>query len=222
MSIHNIQIKGIMVFAIAIDGHAASGKGTVAKGVAKFFGYSYLDTGLIYRALAQIALSKDRVKFSKKDLINVARSFRPEYLDLKNLRSDEVGNYASEIARYPEVRFELIKFQRNFVKESNGAVLDGRDIGTIILPNAQLKVFVTADLNIRARRRYNELYQKDKSIIFEKVLADLSKRDQQDSEREYAPLKISNDAHLIDTSELSIEASIAYVVNLVNSIKGKI
>ena len=221
-AIHKIQIKGIMVFAIAIDGHAASGKGTVAKGVAKFFGYSYLDTGLIYRALAQIALSKDRVKFSKKDLINVARSFRPEYLDLKNLRSDEVGNYASEIARYPEVRFELIKFQRNFVKESNGAVLDGRDIGTIILPNAQLKVFVTADLNIRARRRYNELYQKDKSIIFEKVLADLSKRDQQDSEREYAPLKISNDAHLIDTSELSIEASIAYVVNLVNSIKGKI
>ena len=206
-----------MTFIIAIDGHAASGKGTIAKGVAEWFGFAYLDTGLIYRSVAQQALLKGKKGLlSKKSLINIARSFKPEYLELKNLRSSEVGNYASKIASIAEVRSELVNFQRDFANKSQGAVLDGRDIGTVIVPDAQLKLFITADLNIRAERRYKDLHQRDKSITFLQILDDLSKRDCIDSSRQYAPLKISKDAHLIDTSELSIEASIDFVIDLVN------
>ena len=209
-----------MTFIIAIDGHAASGKGTIAKGVAEWFGFAYLDTGLIYRSVAQQALLKGKKGLlSKKSLINIARSFKPEYLELKNLRSSEVGNYASKIASIAEVRSELINFQRDFANKSQGAVLDGRDIGTVIVPDAQLKLFITADLNIRAQRRYKELRQRDKSITFLQILDDLSKRDCVDSSRQYSPLKLTKDAHLIDTSELSIEASIVKVINLVNLAK---
>ena len=211
-----------MTFIIAIDGHAASGKGTIAKGVAEWFGFAYLDTGLIYRSVARQALLKRKKRLlSKKALINIARSFKPEYLESENLRSSEVGNYASEIASIAEVRSELINFQRDFANKSQGAVLDGRDIGTVIVPDAQLKLFITADLNIRAQRRYKELRQRDKSITFLQILDDLSKRDCADSSRQYSPLKITKDAHLIDTSELSIEASIDFVIDLVNRLNEK-
>ena len=211
-----------MTFIIAIDGHAASGKGTIAKGVADWFGFAYLDTGLIYRSVAQQALLKGKKGFlSKKSLINIARSFKPEYLELENLRSSEVGNYASKIASIAEVRSELVNFQRDFANKSQGAVLDGRDIGTVIVPGAQLKLFITADLNIRAERRYKDLRQRDKSITLLQILDDLSKRDCIDSSRQYAPLKITKDAHLIDTSELSIEASIDFVIDLVKRLNEK-
>tara|TARA_Y200000002_G_scaffold375881_1_gene378878 strand:+ start:508 stop:1146 length:639 start_codon:yes stop_codon:yes gene_type:complete len=211
-----------MTFIIAIDGHAASGKGTIAKGVAEWFGFAYLDTGLIYRSVAQQALLKRKKRLlSKKAIINIARSFKPEYLESENLRSSEVGNYASEIASIAEVRSELINFQRDFANKSQGAVLDGRDIGTVIVPDAQLKLFITADLNTRAERRYKELRQRDKSITFLQILDDLSKRDCVDSSRQYSPLKITKDAHLIDTSELSIEASIDFVIDLVNRLNEK-
>ena len=205
-----------MTFIIAIDGHAASGKGTIAKGVADCFGFPYLDTGLIYRAVAQQAILRSKKgPLSKKVLVQIARSFKLEDLELENLRSREVGNYASQIASIAEVRSELIKFQRDFGCKSEGAVLDGRDIGTVIAPYAQLKVFITADLNIRAERRYKDLSKHDKSISFAQILDDLSKRDCLDSNRQYAPLKITKDAHLIDTSELSIQASIDFVIDLV-------
>ena len=211
-----------MTFIIAIDGHAASGKGTIAKGVAEWFGFSYLDTGLIYRAVAQQALLKGTEGLlSKKELVKIARSFKPEFLGSENLRSSVVGNYASKIAAIAEVRSELIKFQRDFATKNQGAVLDGRDIGTVIAPDAQLKVFVTADLNIRAERRYKDLRMRDKSITFSQILDDLSKRDCLDSSRQYAPLKITKDAHLIDTSELSIEASVAFVIDLVKRLNEK-
>ena len=211
-----------MTFIIAIDGHAASGKGTIAKGVADWFGFAYLDTGLIYRSVAQQALLKGKKGFlSKKSLINIARSFKPEYLELENLRSSEVGNYASKIASIAEVRSELVNFQRDFANKSQGAVLDGRDIGTVIVPGAQLKLFITADLNIRAERRYKDLRQRDKSITLLQILDDLSKRDCIDSSRQYAPLKITKDAHLIDMSELSIEASIDFVIDLVKRLNEK-
>ena len=208
-----------MTFKIAIDGYAAAGKGTIAKGVAGYFGFSYLDTGLIYRAVAQLALSKSKGTLSKDALIDIARSFEPKHLELENLRSDQVGTFASKISALPEIRLELINFQRCFASKGEGSILDGRDIGTIVIPDARLKLFVTADLNIRAQRRYKDLYRKDKRTIFSKVMNDLSNRDQLDSNREHAPLKISSDAHLIDTTELSIEASIAYVIKLVNSIR---
>ena len=208
-----------MPFLIAVDGPAASGKGTIAKAVAEHFEFLYLDTGLIYRAIARLALLTGKPVLSKKELIDIARSFKSEYLELENLRSGEVAAYASKIAVFQEVRVELIKFQRDFVSTSKGAVLDGRDIGTKIIPHAQLKLFVTADLNIRAERRYQDLNKVDKGITFAKVLDELSKRDQQDRSRQYSPLKKAKDAHLLDTSELSIDAAIANVINLVNLTK---
>ena len=206
-------------FRIAIDGHAASGKGTIAKSVADHFGLSYLDTGLIYRAVAQLALLKGNNSLARKDLIDIARSFKFEYLELKNLRSSEVGVYASKIAALPEIRSELIKFQKNFASRDKGAVLDGRDIGSVILPDADLKIFVTAHQSIRAQRRFEELKKFNDSITLPQVLEDLSKRDWLDTTRENAPLKLSSDAHLIDTTELSIEASIASVIKLAEEVR---
>ena len=206
---------------IAIDGYAASGKGTIAKAVAKHLGFSYLDTGLIYRAVAQIALLRGQAPISERELIDIARAFKPEYLRLENLRTETTGAYASKIAALPGLRLELVKFQRSFALKSNGVVMDGRDIGSVILPDAQLKVFVTADLNIRANRRFKQLLKCNGAISFDEVCNDLSERDRLDKTRRHAPLKISSDAHLIDTSELSIEASVALVVNLFNESKKK-
>ena len=210
-----------MSFTVAIDGHAASGKGTLAKGLARHFGFSYLDTGLIYRAVAMVALLKGDGQLLDANVIEVAQSFKYEYLKLDNLRSSESGNNASKIASIPKVRSELLKFQREFALNGDGAVLDGRDIGTVILPNANLKIFVTADLNTRAERRYKEFLNFNTGITFAKVLQDLSERDQRDTHRGHSPLKMSRNAHLIDTSELSIEASIARAVKLVNLAKEK-
>ena len=210
-----------MSFSIAIDGTAASGKGTIAKAVAQHFGFSYLDTGLIYRAVSEVALRRGNGKLYDSQAIEIAQSFKREYLELDNLRSDETGNNASRIAAIPEVRLELIKFQREFASRAEGAVLDGRDIGTVILPNAKLKIFVTADLNIRAERRYQDFLKSQISISLERVLKDLSERDHRDRNRQHAPLKISSNAHLIDTSELSIEAAITHAIGLVESAKQK-
>ena len=211
-----------MPFTIAIDGTSASGKGTLARGIAQNFGFSYLDTGLIYRAVAQVALLKGKGQFYETDVIEVARSFKSEYLKLDNLRSSEVGNNASRIASIAGVREELVKFQREFAQKGDGAVLDGRDIGTVILPNADLKIFVTAELNIRAERRYRDFLNSKTSITLAKVLEDLSERDHRDSNRQQSPLKISSDAHLIDTSELSIEAAIAHAIKLVKLVRKKL
>ncbi len=211
-----------MTFVIAIDGHAASGKGTIAKGVAQHFGFSYLDTGLIYRAVAQQAMSKSTKPLTSEGLVHIARNFKLKHLELENLRSSQVAIYASEIATLPEVRLELMKFQRNFAFKSQGAVLDGRDIGTVIVPTAQVKFFITADINTRAERRYQQLIKDEGAISSKSVLEDLSKRDGLDSDRLHSPLKISTDAHLIDTTELSIEASIAFATRLVEQVKEKI
>ena len=210
-----------MSFTIAIDGTAASGKGTIAKAVAQHFRFSYLDTGLIYRAVSEVALRRGNGQLNDSEAIKIARSFKHEYLELDNLRSEEVGNNASRIASIPEVRSELIKFQKEFSIKGEGAVLDGRDIGTVILPNADLKIFVTAELNIRAERRYQDFLKSQISITLERVLKDLSERDHRDSNRQHAPLKISSNAHLIDTSELSIEAAIDYAIGLVKSSRQK-
>ena len=210
-----------MTFTIAMDGHAASGKGTISKGVAEYYGFAYLDTGLIYRAVAKLALLEDDKLLSKSKLIKISRSFKAEHLELEGLRTDQIGIYASEIASVPEVRAELTQFQRNFASRIEGAVLDGRDIGTYIIPDADLKVFVTADLSIRAKRRFKQLQKTDRNVSFPQIREDLLQRDHRDTTRQHAPLKISSEAHLIDTTELSIEASIARVVALVDTEKKK-
>ena len=204
-----------MSFTIAIDGPAASGKGTLAKGVAQHFLFSYLDTGLIYRAVAAVTLLQGDGQLNKAEAIKIAQSFKLKYLELNNLRSSKAGNNASIIASIPEVRTALLKFQREFAVKGNGAVLDGRDIGTVILPDAKLKMFVTADIKVRAERRHKELLKSGLTITLEKVFEDLRERDCRDRSREHSPLKISSNAHLIDTTELSIETAITRAIELV-------
>ena len=196
-----------MCFVIAIDGPAAAGKGTVAKTVSNHFGFAYLDTGLLYRAVAaKTLLGEDPVKAAERlDL---------ETLNNSNLRSAEVANAASKVAGIPEVRAALFHFQKRFAQRPGGAVLDGRDIGTAICPDADLKLFVTAASEVRAKRRFEELRGNGAFIDYEKVLTDLKARDARDMSRQDAPLVAANDAKIIDTSDLTIEQSNERAVKL--------
>ena len=205
-----------MGFTVAIDGPAASGKGTIGRAVAKFFGYLHLDTGLIYRAVAYLAADQGQGVIDIPNAIEIAKNFKPSYLELENLRTTEVAINASGIATIPEIREELVNFQRAFAQKNPGVVIDGRDIGTVICPKAEVKLFVTASLNARVRRRYEELLRIDETTQMDKIQEDLKARDDRDKKRNVAPLKISRDAHLIDTTELSIEASIARAISIID------
>ncbi|MEP3631894.1 MAG: (d)CMP kinase [Shimia thalassica] len=194
-----------MNFTIAIDGPAAAGKGTISKAVASHFGFAHLDTGLLYRAVGARTLDGT-------DPIEAAKVLVAEDLEADNLRSPEVAQAASKVAVIAEVRAALIDFQRAFARRSGGAVLDGRDIGTVICPNAEAKLFVTASAEVRAERRYLELSDKDIDISREQVLADVKERDARDMERAEAPLKPAADAVVIDTSALAIDAAVAKAI----------
>ena len=209
----------LMPFIVAIDGLAASGKGTIARGIAKKFGFHHLDTGLIYRAVAVLAKKAGKGKLSDSNALNIAKNFTPECLDLQGLRTNEAGINASQVAKNLEIRRHLINFQRNFAKYEPGAVIDGRDIGTVICPDAQIKIFVTAALSCRAERRYNETRRIESDIALSTIKEDLAKRDEKDINRKISPLRLSQDAHLIDTTELSIEAAIGKAIELVKSKK---
>ncbi|TRW97788.1 (d)CMP kinase [Paracoccus sp. M683] len=191
-----------MPFTIAIDGPAASGKGTIARALAARFGFHHLDTGLLYRATGA----------KGGDPIAAARSLTPEDMARDDLRSAEAGQAASKVAAIPEVRAALVAFQRDFARREPGAVLDGRDIGTVICPDAQLKLFVTASDQVRAARRAAEL-----GADPAEMLAQLRERDARDSQREAAPLKPAADAILLDTSDLAIDKAVAVAVDLVLS-----
>ena len=197
-------------FAIAIDGPAAAGKGTISKAVASALGFAHLDTGLLYRAVGARNLTGE-------DPIEAARALRAEDLENANLRTADVAQAASKVAVIPEVREALVDFQRAFARREGGAVLDGRDIGTVICPDAEVKLYVTASAEVRAERRFQELAAKDPSTSFETVLADVKERDQRDSERATAPLKPAEDAVIIDTSELSIDDAIQAALTAVNA-----
>jgi cytidylate kinase len=205
-----------MGFTVAIDGPAASGKGTIGRAVAKFFGYLHLDTGLIYRAVAYLAADQGQGVIDIPNAIEIAKNFKPSYLELENLRTTEAAINASGIATIPEIREELVNFQRAFAQKNPGVVIDGRDIGTVICPKAEVKLFVTASLNARVRRRYEELFRIDETTQIDKIREDLKARDDRDKKRNVAPMKISRDAHLIDTTELSIEASIARAISIID------
>ena len=213
-----------MTFIIAIDGHAASGKGTIAKGVADWFGFAYLDTGLIYRSVAQQALLKGKKGFlSKKSLINIARSFKPEYLELENLRSSEVGNYASKIASIAEVRSELVNFQRDFANNPpsfKGSVIDGRDIGSVVIPNAEIKFFIDASIDIRVKRRLKELNltEESSSRDYKNIFSQIEDRDIRDKTRKRSPLIVPEGAYSIDTSNLTVNDTLIKALTIVNSI----
>jgi cytidylate kinase len=200
---------------IAIDGPAASGKGTLAKRLADHLGYACLDTGLLYRAVARDVA---RQGFRLEDAwaaVAAARGLDPFSFDDPSLRGTAAGDAASIVARLPAVRAALLAYQRDFAHQPPGAVLDGRDIGTVVCPNADVKIFVTATPEIRAKRRFAEFDARGTSVAYETVLADILVRDARDSGRADAPMTQAHDAMLLDTSNLSIEAAFDAVVGLI-------
>ncbi|WP_238367308.1 (d)CMP kinase [Mesobacterium pallidum] len=201
-----------MAFTIAIDGPAAAGKGTISRAVAAHFGFAHLDTGLLYRAVGARLLEG-------VDAVEAARALRAEDLEAEGLRTPAVAEAASKVAVIGEVRQALLDFQRAFARRQGGAVLDGRDIGTVICPEAEAKLFVTASAEVRAHRRWLELTGTGHDIAESEVLADVRARDERDSTRAEAPLKPAEDATIIDTSELDIDAAIAAAIRAVDQRK---
>ena len=201
-----------MTFTVAIDGPAAAGKGTISKAVAAHFGFAHLDTGLLYRAVGAKVLTG-------ADPVEAARALSPADLGGK-LRTPEVAQAASRVAAIPEVRTALVDFQRSFAARKGGAVLDGRDIGTVICPEAPVKLFVTASAEVRAHRRFLELTGKGHNTTEAQVLADVKARDTRDSTRDAAPLMAAEDAVTIDTSDMSIDEAVAAAVKAVETARG--
>jgi cytidylate kinase len=192
---------------VAVDGPAASGKGTIAKALARRFGLPHMDTGLLYRAVALNLLRWDGDPESEFAAVR-ACDFSQTDFDDSDLRTEAVGGIASRISAYPLVREALAERQRAFARQPGGAVLDGRDIGTVIAPDADVKLFVTASPEVRARRRFDELVRAGRHVHYDDVLADIRARDDRDSHRAAAPLMKADDAVLLDTSEMGIEEAI--------------
>jgi CMP/dCMP kinase len=199
---------------IAVDGPAASGKGTIAKALARHYNLPHLDTGLLYRAVAATVLRLELDPAKEADAV-AACDFDELTLADPVLRDDEIGQVASVVSAHPLVRAALLQRQKRFAHQDGGAVLDGRDIGTVIAPDATAKLFVRATPAIRARRRHAELQGRGDTTSYDKVLADIRARDQRDSSRSAAPLVPATDAALLDTSFLSIEASVEKAIAIV-------
>ena len=201
---------------VAVDGPAASGKGTIARALARHYGLPHMDTGMLYRAAALNLLN---LGLDPESEFQAARACDVSQIDTQDpeLRAEAVGSIASRISAYPLVRAALIERQRHFAAQAGGAVLDGRDIGTVIAPDADAKLFVTASPEVRARRRADELRSRGLSVHYEEVLADIRARDERDSARAAAPLVQAADAHLLDTSNLDVEAAVAEAIKLVQT-----
>lgn len=201
---------------IAVDGPAASGKGTIAKALARHYGLPHLDTGLLYRAVALTVQRMELDAAIEADAV-AACNFDESLLDDAALRQDAIGQLASIVSAHPLVRAALLQRQKRFARQPGGAVLDGRDIGTVIAPDADAKLFVKATPQVRAQRRHRELQGHGSDVSFDKVLADIRARDARDSARSTAPLTMAADAALLDTSALTIEASVAKAIALVEA-----
>jgi cytidylate kinase len=201
-----------LTFVVSIDGPAAAGKGTIGRSLATHFNFSYLDTGLLYRAVASKALMTGR------DPIEIATQLSEKDLYQSNLRNLKVAKEASLIAIVPEVRIALKIFQEEFSQKGNGAILDGRDIGTVICPNADIKFFILANSTVRAKRRFDELQKSNHSTTFEVVLSEILARDKMDADRTHSPMIKPKDAFVIDTSVLSIIDAINTAKSLVQRV----
>jgi CMP/dCMP kinase len=204
---------------IAVDGPAASGKGTIAKALARHYGLPHLDTGLLYRAVG-IAVLRGGGDPSDEGEAFHACGFDEALLTDPGLKSEAAGRAASIVSAHPSVRAALLERQRDFARQKGGAVLDGRDIGTVIAPEAGAKLFVTATPEIRARRRFEELERMGLTVTYEHVLGDIHARDERDSGRGIAPLRQADDALLLDTSVLDIDGAIATAIGLVEQQRG--
>ena len=200
---------------IAIDGPAASGKGTIGKRLAAHYGLRHLDTGLLYRAVGKTVLDAGHKLEDRQATIAAAQSLDLARFDEAVLKGAEAGEAASFVSAIPEVRAALVGFQRSFAASAPGAVLDGRDIGTVLCPAADMKIFVTAAPEVRARRRAAEYRASGKTIDDATVLADIRKRDERDSSRSASPLRQASDAHLLDTTNLDVEAAVAAAIAIV-------
>jgi CMP/dCMP kinase len=201
---------------IAVDGPTASGKGTLAKALAEHFGLPFMDTGLLYRAVGrQVQLSGGNADDADDAL--TACNFADSLLDDPVLRSEEIGGLASRVSIHPAVRAALNKRQVDFANQPGGALLDGRDIGTVIAPHSDVKLFVTAPAEIRARRRHAEMVARDSHVSFVDILADIHARDERDMGRADAPLKPAEDALLLDTGDLTIGGAVQAAIALAES-----
>lgn len=204
---------------IAIDGPAASGKGTIGKRLAAHYGLRHLDTGLLYRAVAKCVLDAGQKPDDTQAAIVAAQALDPSRFDEAVLKTPAVGEAASYVSAIPEVRAALVGFQRAFAAAKPGAVLDGRDIGTVICPDADVKIFVTALPEVRASRRAAEYRAAGRETDDATVLADIRKRDERDSSRSTSPLKQADDAHLLDTTQMNVEQAIKAAIAIVDRAK---
>jgi cytidylate kinase len=202
---------------IAIDGPAASGKGTLGKRLAAHYGLAHLDTGLIYRAVAKALIDAGQSPGDVKAAAAAAKALDPSHFDEVALKAHSISEAASIVSAIPEVRGALLAFQREFAARRPGAVLDGRDIGTVICPDADVKIYVTATPETRARRRSAEYRAQGRNIDEAAVLADIRKRDERDQNRAAAPLRRAPDAHLLDTTHLDIDAAIRAAIDIVEA-----
>ena len=204
-------------FIIAIDGPAASGKGTLARNLAKHYGFHHLDTGLTYRAVAKTLIDQGLPLDDEVIAARIAQTLDLKGLDRTVLSAHEIGEAASKVAIMPEVRRALVEAQRKFAVNLPGTVLDGRDIGTVVCPDAPVKLYITASVEVRAERRYNEMRAKNANADYNAVLDDLKRRDERDMNRTTSPLKPASDAHLIDTSKMDIEAAFLEAKKLIDA-----
>ena len=199
---------------IAIDGPTASGKGTISKRIAAHFGLPHLDTGLLYRAVGRQTVLNGGDPDNAADAL-AAVDFPAELLEDPVLRSEATGSLASRASVHPAVRQALFERQRAFALQDGGAVLDGRDIGTVIAPDADVKLFITASVDARAQRRFKEMQERGASITLDEIAADLRRRDERDTNRKDAPLVAADDAYVIDTSQLGIEEAFAAALDAI-------
>lgn len=206
---------------VAIDGPAASGKGTLARRLAAHLGYAYLDTGLLYRAVGLALVRQDLIQADPELALKAAEALTAETLDDPALRNDDVADMASQVAALPAVRTALIDYQRDFAKrppeQAKGAILDGRDIGTIICPDADVKIFVDATVETRANRRVKELRERGVTAIYARVLQDMKARDTRDRSRQVAPLVPADDAHTLDTTSLDADEAFKKALEIITA-----
>lgn len=205
---------------IAVDGPTASGKGTIAKALAAHFGLPHLDTGLLYRAVGRQTVLNGGNPDDAGDAF-AATAFPAKLLDDPVLRSEDTGGLASRVSVHPEVRKALLERQRAFAQQPGGAVLDGRDIGTVIAPQAEAKLFIIASVEARAQRRFAEMQARGENHTLESIAEDLRQRDERDQNRSEAPLRAADDATVLDTSDLNKEQAVAAAIAIVNSALSK-